>query len=86
MYWIIDTRYYWKLTEHIFRYGHNWSGDRGWLARGAHTVNEGEYSSIIHETEAILSGFVVVMFLDSYLEMIRFFTTLILNADESTAI
>ncbi|KAI0821552.1 carboxypeptidase S [Irpex lacteus] len=62
-----DTRYYWKLTEHIFRYGHNWSGDRGWLARGAHTVNE-------------------VMFLDSYLEMIRFFTTLILNADESTAI
>ncbi|KAI0704305.1 carboxypeptidase S [Cytidiella melzeri] len=62
-----DTRYYWNLSNHIFRYGHNWSGDRGWVARGAHTVNE-------------------VMFLDSYLEMIRFFTTLILNADESTSL
>lgn len=36
-----DTRYYWNLTKHIFRYGHNWSGGRGWLARGVHTVNEG---------------------------------------------
>ncbi|EJD07384.1 Zn-dependent exopeptidase [Fomitiporia mediterranea MF3/22] len=35
----LDTRYYWDLTKHIFRYGHLGASDR---YNGAHTVNEGE--------------------------------------------
>ncbi|KAL5537035.1 hypothetical protein ACEPAF_858 [Sanghuangporus sanghuang] len=59
-----DTRYYWNLTKHIFRYNHNhgiFSG--GKVQGGIHTVNE-------------------AIVVDDFLEMIRFFTTLILNADE----
>ncbi|KAL5531541.1 hypothetical protein ACEPAG_4418 [Sanghuangporus baumii] len=59
-----DTRYYWNLTKHIFRYNHNhglFSG--GKVQGGVHTVNE-------------------AIVVDDFLEMIRFFTTLILNADE----
>ncbi|EMD39065.1 hypothetical protein CERSUDRAFT_112759 [Gelatoporia subvermispora B] len=59
-----DTRYYWKLTEHIFRYNHHNSGNASSLAGGVHTVNE-------HLPA------------DALIETIRFFTTLILNADES---
>ncbi|KAG0709281.1 hypothetical protein DFH29DRAFT_1027230 [Suillus ampliporus] len=59
-----DTRYYWKLTEHIFRYGHTDGASGGSLSSGVHTVNEA-----IH--------------ISSFIEMIRFFTTLILNVDES---
>jgi len=59
-----DTRYYWKLTEHIFRYNHHNSHNASSLAGGVHTVNE-------HLPA------------DTFVEMIRFFTTLILNADES---
>ncbi|THH02683.1 hypothetical protein EW026_g205 [Hermanssonia centrifuga] len=62
-----DTRHYWKLTEHIFRYSHHYTGNRTWVAGGAHTVNEAVY-------------------VDSWLEQIRFITTLILNADESTSL
>ena len=39
----LDTRYYWNLTRHIFRYNHNhgvFSG--GKLQGGIHTVNEGK--------------------------------------------
>ncbi|KAG5645625.1 hypothetical protein DXG03_005616 [Asterophora parasitica] len=61
-----DTRYYWDLTKHIFRYNHKNSGtSTNRLSSGVHTVNE----------------FVQV---DVFVEVIRFFTTLILNADEST--
>ncbi|TFK51921.1 carboxypeptidase S [Heliocybe sulcata] len=56
-----DTRHYWNLTQHIFRYGHQNSRDR---YNGAHTVNEAMRAS-------------------GFLEMIRFFHLLILNADES---
>ncbi|KAL5513065.1 hypothetical protein ACEPAH_3463 [Sanghuangporus vaninii] len=59
-----DTRYYWNLTKHIFRYNHNhgiFSG--GKVQGGIHTVNE-------------------AIVVDDFLEIIRFFTTLILNADE----
>lgn len=59
-----DTRYYWDLSRHIFRYNHK---DAKGSYNGAHTVNEA--TSI-----------------DSFLEMIKFFTSLILNADESTSI
>lgn len=37
----IDTRHYWGLTEHIFRYGHRNQGKDSALA-GMHTTNEGE--------------------------------------------
>ncbi|KAF5375364.1 hypothetical protein D9615_008006 [Tricholomella constricta] len=61
-----DTRYYWDLTKHIFRYNHRNSGTKtNRLAGGVHTVNES-------------------IEIDAFLEMIRFFTTLILNADEAT--
>lgn len=37
-----DTRHYWALTKHIFRYSHSWAGDHSFLTRGVHTVNERE--------------------------------------------
>jgi len=61
-----DTRYYWKLTSHIFRYSHYNAGSGSGL-NGVHTVNE-------------------ACIVDNLVEMVRFFTTLILNADESTAL
>ncbi|RDX54257.1 carboxypeptidase S [Lentinus brumalis] len=61
-----DTRYYWALTEHIYRYNHHNSGNGTALSNGVHTINE--------SIDA-----------DAFLEMIRFFSTLILNADEYTA-
>ncbi|EPQ56473.1 carboxypeptidase S [Gloeophyllum trabeum ATCC 11539] len=61
-----DTRYYWKLTENIFRYNHHNQGS-GKALSGVHTVNES-------------------IPIDAFIEMIRFFTTLILNVDESTAL
>ncbi|KZV66012.1 carboxypeptidase S [Peniophora sp. CONT] len=58
-----DTRHYWNLTEHIFRYNHwNMSGEK--TLSGVHTVNE-------H------------MRVEGFLGMIRYFTALILNADEA---
>jgi len=61
---VTDTRYYWDLSRHIFRYNHKYA--KGTF-NGAHTVNE-----------AITA--------DAFVEMIKFFTALILNADESTSI
>ncbi|TCD60651.1 hypothetical protein EIP91_009738 [Steccherinum ochraceum] len=61
-----DTRYYWQLTPHIFRYNHHFTGKTS-LFKDIHTVNE----------------FIDV---DAFKEMLNFFTTLILNADESTAL
>ncbi|EFI27408.1 carboxypeptidase s [Coprinopsis cinerea okayama7 len=58
-----DTRYYWDLTDNIFRYNHYHNLIPA--ARGVHTVNE--------HIEA-----------DVFVEMIRFFVTIILNADEAT--
>ncbi|KAF9557345.1 carboxypeptidase S [Agrocybe pediades] len=63
-----DTRFYWKLSKHIFRYNHHSAGnDSKNPLSSVHTVNE--FAEV-----------------DSFLEMIRFFTTLILNADESTSL
>ncbi|KAI0761831.1 carboxypeptidase S [Trametes elegans] len=56
-----DTKHYWKLTKHIFRYGHINAGDS---YNGAHTVNE-------------------ALRAEGFIEAIRFFTWVILNADES---
>jgi len=60
-----DTRYYWDLTRHIFRYNHYNTGNGSTLG-GIHTVNES-------------------IDVDAFVEMILFFATLILNADESIA-
>lgn len=38
-----DTKHYWKLTKHIFRYSHAVDKD---AFNGAHTVNEGEHNSM----------------------------------------
>ncbi|CAE7147068.1 unnamed protein product [Rhizoctonia solani] len=59
-----DTKFYWKLTKHIFRYNHHFASD---LYNGAHTANEAYKAS----------GFV---------DMIKFFTTLIINADQPDAV
>ncbi|KAH7913034.1 hypothetical protein BJ138DRAFT_1146880 [Hygrophoropsis aurantiaca] len=59
-----DTKHYWKLTKHIFRYGHR-GADDGY--NGAHTINEA------------IRG-------EGFLEQIRFFTRLILNADETNLV
>ncbi|KAJ7503528.1 carboxypeptidase S [Mycena galericulata] len=64
-----DTRYYWALTPHIFRYGHGnahsaASGSDWDILNGIHTINE--------SIDA-----------DDFIEIIRFFGTLIVNADES---
>jgi len=56
-----DTRHYWNLTKHIFRYNHQGVTDR---YNGLHTINE-------------------AMRAEGFLEQIRFFTRLILNADSS---
>ncbi|KIY52185.1 carboxypeptidase S [Fistulina hepatica ATCC 64428] len=61
-----DTKYYWKLTRHIFRYNHGGPG-KSKTASGAHTTNE-------------------YLDFDAYLEKMRFFSTLILNADESAVL
>ncbi|KAG1864846.1 hypothetical protein F4604DRAFT_1882028 [Suillus subluteus] len=57
----LDTRHYWSLTRHIFRYNHRGATD---AYNGAHTINE-------------------AMRAEGFLEQIRFFTRLILNADET---
>ncbi|KAJ1304386.1 hypothetical protein OPQ81_005537 [Rhizoctonia solani] len=59
-----DTKFYWKLTKHVFRYNHHFASD---LYNGAHTANEAYKAS----------GFV---------DMIKFFTTLIINADQPGAL
>ncbi|KAI0954058.1 hypothetical protein AcW1_006673 [Taiwanofungus camphoratus] len=61
-----DTRFYWRLTPHIFRYAH-YDESSADDTNGIHTVNE-----------AIVA--------DKFVEMIRFFTTLILNVDEATTL
>ncbi|KAF9485495.1 carboxypeptidase S [Pholiota conissans] len=61
-----DTRFYWNLSSHIFRYNHQNAGSSENPLGGIHTVNE--FANV-----------------DSFLEQIRFFTTLILNVDETKA-
>ncbi|KIJ65646.1 hypothetical protein HYDPIDRAFT_110778 [Hydnomerulius pinastri MD-312] len=60
-----DTKFYWKLTPHIFRYGHTGGAGGGKLTAGVHTVDE-------------------ALPITNFVEMIRFFTTLVLNVDESS--
>ncbi|PCH34800.1 carboxypeptidase S [Wolfiporia cocos MD-104 SS10] len=55
---LLDTKHYWKLTKHIFRYGHGNGEDH---YNGAHTVNEaikaeGFFEMIRFHTRLILNG------------------------------
>ena len=76
-----DTKHYWSLTKHIFRYSHLNSADS---YNGAHTVNEGtlSYFAVALKMLINLSSSSAIR-AEGYLEMIRFFTHLILNADEA---
>jgi Gly-Xaa carboxypeptidase len=71
-----DTAFYWKLTRHILRYNHQ-EGEHG-----IHTVNEcmAQFSFSFRPRILIRSTDIIA---DNFVEMIRFFTTLILNVDES---
>jgi len=43
-----DTRFYWKLSQHIFRYNHHNAGDSTNSLGGIHTVNECQFSCKKH--------------------------------------
>ncbi|THU91182.1 carboxypeptidase S [Dendrothele bispora CBS 962.96] len=45
-----DTKYYWKLTPHIFRYNHHNQGSDKNALSGAHTVNEHVTAESLLET------------------------------------
>ncbi|KAG2121218.1 hypothetical protein BD769DRAFT_1671694 [Suillus cothurnatus] len=77
-----DTRFYWKLTDHIFRYGHLGVASGGSLPSGVHTVNEGTH---LYQFFGIgKANDSPAISIDSFVEMIRFYTTLVLNVDESS--
>ncbi|KAJ7749211.1 hypothetical protein B0H16DRAFT_1420431 [Mycena metata] len=59
-----DTRFYWDLSPHIYRYGHD------------NLIGIGEESGGIHSVDEHIH-------VGAFMEMITFFTTLILNADEA---
>ncbi|EIM87292.1 carboxypeptidase S [Stereum hirsutum FP-91666 SS1] len=62
-----DTKYYWGLTEHIFRYGHWNAGNTTLLGHGVHTVNEN------------------IRVID-LIEIVKYYTTFLLNVDEATSL
>jgi len=53
---------------------------------GIHTVNECEFFVFSAAAMSSLETLYVAASVDAFLEIIRFFTTLILNADESTSL
>ena len=74
-----DTKFYWNLTENIFRYNHVGITDMN----GTHTVNEGirrfchsTFTSKYSQPHSAIS-------VDAYIEVVRFYSRLILNADET---
>ncbi len=74
--------YYWKLTPHIVRYNHKSKMDNN----APHTVNE----RMLYLFYFLIGVAVIHIWADirveSFVEMIRFFTTLILNVDEATTL
>lgn len=54
--------------------------------RMEYTLSMNVSTSSAYLTSTIKRGFVLAIDIDAFLEMIRFFTTLILNADESTTL
>ena len=80
-----DTRYYWNLTRHIVRYNHQDGGNGHSLPNGIHTVNERMFGSSSEFGLQVLISLADIP-ANNVVEMIRFFCTLILNADESREI
>ena len=77
-----DTRYYWKLSENIYRYNHGTNIGKKDMG-GIHTVNEsGSISLCLNSVGQLMT--IADLFASDFLEMVKFFTTLILNADEAT--
>jgi len=87
---VTDTRYYWTISENIFRYTHHNLGkvDNA-LAGGVHTVNERAcliYPVSVHcvlVSDVVAVVVCIGMEMDAFLETIRFYVTLILNLDEN---
>ncbi|KAF7327236.1 Gly-X carboxypeptidase [Mycena kentingensis (nom. inval.)] len=82
-----DTRYYWNLSRHIYRYNHNNMvvSEKGMA--GAHTLNEGAELRLVCLLDSDRFGDArAALHIDALLEMIQFFVALILNADEATQI
>ena len=78
-----DTRFYWKLSQHIFRYNHH-NAVGGNVMSGLHTVNECTLMFVKWTFYFNVDIFhFTVTTVDAFMEKIRFFTTLILNADEA---
>ena len=78
-----DTRFYWKLSPHIFRYNHH-NAVGGDAVSGLHTVNECESMFAVKLVDLFILIFdIAVTSVDAFVEKIRFFSTLILNADEA---
>ncbi|KAJ7650979.1 hypothetical protein FB45DRAFT_889258 [Roridomyces roridus] len=66
-----DTQFYWSLSPHIFRYGHSGS---------AHVRGEDDdILNGIHTVDEYIDA-------DDFVEIIRFYLTLILNVDESKVV
>ena len=81
-----DTRHYWNLTRHIIRYNHHDGGKSSRKPNGVHTVNERMFGNPLSSLDSWSLMSLADMPADNFVEMIRFFTTLILNADESRKI
>lgn len=82
---LIDTRYYWNLTNHIFRYTHHDLGSsNNPLGGGVHTVNERKSSH--HNLPVPSAHFYTDIEIAAFVEMIRFYVTFILNMQESLAV
>ena len=72
--------FYWKLTPHIVRYGHKGGVDRSII----HSVNERMLYLFYFLIEVSIVHIWADLGANNFVEMIKFFTTLILNADETT--
>ncbi|KAG8764849.1 hypothetical protein FRC12_007854 [Ceratobasidium sp. 428] len=77
-----DTKFYWKTTKHIFRYNHHFATD---LYNGAHTANEGT-SQVVRACFNRLHLLGAAYKARGFVDMIKFFTTLIINADQPDAL
>jgi Gly-Xaa carboxypeptidase len=80
-----DTRFYWKLSPHIFRYNHHNAAGKDYVS-GLHTVvYECTLMFCVKSTFCFNADIfdIAVTSVDAFIEKIRFFGTLILNADEA---
>lgn len=91
----IDTKWYWDLTKHIFRYAHWNAGNTTIVGHGVHTVNEGMLDFLLALPQLGLSvldilwslmvilGVATAVRAVDFVEIIRFYTTLLLNVNEA---